>query len=288
MLTIGRGDTACTIHPDLGGSLGSWTVAGQNMLRAASAAAIAGGNPLDMASFPLVPYSNRIGHGRFAWDGQTIQLAKNFAPEPHALHGVGWQRGWSVADQSDDAVLLVLAHGGDQYWPWPFEAAQRISVAEHSLTLALRARNVTDHPAPLAIGHHPYFNAAGATLMFTADEVWMTGDDGLPNAPNAPDFLFDFRNGAPVEGRDIDHCYAGVSGPARISWADRTLALEIGSSPQLAAAIVYIPKGDDAFCFEPVPHVNNALNLRGATPEMPVVAAGEAFETVISMTAIPK
>jgi galactose mutarotase-like enzyme len=41
------------------------------MLRTASAEAIAAHDPLGMASFPLVPYSNRIADARFGWAGQT-------------------------------------------------------------------------------------------------------------------------------------------------------------------------------------------------------------------------
>jgi aldose 1-epimerase len=288
MLTIGRGDATCTIYPELGGSLGSWRVAGQNMLHPASAATVAAGDLLGMASFPLVPFSNRIADGQFAWAGQPVELAKNFAPELHAIHGVGWQRTWAISEQQDSAVTLTLSHTDDSYWPWPFAAEQRISVDQHRLTLALSVRNLADHAAPLAFGHHPYFDAAGATLRFAADLVWVTGNDGLPSTPLPPDFRFDFRNGAPVEGRDIDHCYAGVSGPAWISWADRPLALEVSSSPQLEAAVVYVPKDGDAFCFEPVPHINNALNLPGHAPAMPIIAASGTFETVITMTAIAK
>lgn len=287
MLTIGAGDERCTIHPELGGSLGRWTVAGHDMLRAASAEAIAAGDPLGMASFPLVPFSNRIGNGQFDWNGQRVQLARNFLPEPHAIHGVGWQQAWSVAAQRDDAVTLALSHAGDGSWPWAFAAEQCISIGAHCLTLTLRVQNLADSAVPLSFGHHPYFDQAGATLRFAADAVWMTGEDGLPTTARAHDFPYDFRNGAPVEGRDIDHCYAGVSGPVRISWADRSLALEITSLPQLEAAVVYIPKGDDAFCFEPVPHINNALNLPGHAPAMPVIATGAVFETTISFRAIP-
>ena len=43
MLTIGNGDATCTIYPELGGGLRGWTVARQNMLRTADAAAIASG-----------------------------------------------------------------------------------------------------------------------------------------------------------------------------------------------------------------------------------------------------
>jgi aldose 1-epimerase len=286
MLAISSGEATCTIYPELGGSLASWTVAGQAMLRPADAAAIAEGDLRGMASFPLVPFSNRIGHGRFLWDGQTITLAQNFAPELHAIHGIGWQRVWSVADHNDDALTLTLSHAGDDKWPWPFAAIQRIRVGKDRLTLVLSVRNLADRAVPLAFGHHPYFDAACATLLFAADEVWMSGEDRLPTIPRPPNFLFDFRNGAPIEGRDIDHCYAGVSGPVRISWADRPLALEIMSSPQLEAAVVYIPKGGDVFCFEPVPHISNALNLPGHAPAMPVIALGETFETTIMMRAL--
>lgn len=285
MLTIGSGDECCTIYPELGGSIGSWTIAGQPMLRSASDTAIADGTMLCMATFPLVPYSNRIGNGTFNWHGQPIKLRRNFAPEPHAIHGVGWQRPWSVIKHSESAVTLRYSHGSDASWPWPFEAEQHISVAGHQLTIILQAHNNATVPVPLAFGHHPYFDAAGATLRFSADAVWMSGMDALPTKAQPPDFRFDFRNGAPVEGRDIDHCYSGVSGPARITWADRPFALEITSAPQLEAAVVYIPKYGDAFCFEPVPHINNALNLPGHTPAMPIVAAGETFETMITFRA---
>jgi aldose 1-epimerase len=287
MLTISCGDAICTVHPELGGSLGSWMVAGQPMLRSASASAIADGNLLGMATFPLVPYSNRIGDGTFLWDGQTIQLAKNFAPEPHAIHGVGWQRAWLVADHGADTVTLTLSHLGDESWPWPFEAEQRIIVSARQLDLILAVRNLANHAAPLAFGHHPYFDQANATLHFAADTVWLSGDDGLPTTPIAPSYRFDFNDGALVEGRDIDRCYAGISGAAQVTWADRPLALEIASSPQLNAAVVYIPKDGDAFCFEPVPHVNNALNLPSAVPAMPVITAGDSFQTKITLRAFP-
>jgi aldose 1-epimerase len=288
MLAIRRGEASCTIYPELGGSLGRWTVAGQEMLRAANPEAIVENEPLGMASFPLVPYSNRIAGGAFEWDGRTIKLAKNFLPGQHSIHGIGWQRPWLVSARDHDCVRLTLMHHADAHWPWAFDAEQRIAVDDQTLTLNLIVRNRSDRAAPLAFGHHPYFDAAGAVLVFASDAVWMSGDDALPTEPISPHGAFDFSAPAPVEGRTIDHCYAGIAGPARISWADRPLALEIESFPQLGAAVVYIPQGGDAFCFEPVPHINNALNLAGHHPAMPVIAAGDAFETRITFRATPK
>lgn len=285
-LTIGSAGSVCTVYPKLGGSLGGWVVAGQAMLRTTGTKAILAGDPLGMASFPLVPFSNRIGNGRFKWSGATVALARNFLPEPHAIHGIGWQRAWTVADHANDALTLTLAHAGDDSWPWPFDAEQRITVAHRRLTLALSVCNRAAQPVPLAFGHHPYFDQAGATLQFAADRVWMAGDDALPIRPQAPAGDFDFRAPAAVAGRSIDNCYAGVAGPVRIDWTGRPLALAITASPRLPAAVVYIDPDADSFCFEPVPHINNALNLPGHAPAMPIMAPDQWFRATIDLRAV--
>jgi galactose mutarotase-like enzyme len=49
---------------------------------------------------------------------------------------------------------------------------------------------------------------------------------------------------------------------------------------------VYIRPDLDAFCFEPVAHINNALNRHDRESAMPVVAPGESFEASIRFRAI--
>lgn len=284
MLRVGA--DRCTILPTPGGGLGGWSVAGQEMLRRADGDAVAAGNPLGFASFPLVPYSNRIGHGRFEWGGAAITLKRNFPPEPHAIHGVGWMRPWIVVDQEPHIATLELHHGGDDDWPWPFEAQQHITLGEQHLTLRLIARNLADVAVPLAFGHHPYFDSAGASLCFAAEAVWMNGDNALPTTKARPAGHFDCTTPTAISGRAIDHCYDGVGGTAHIAWSGRAFALEIASSSSLPAAVVYIPAGGNAFCFEPVPNITNALN-RPDMPPMPVVAPGECFEATITLRAVP-
>jgi aldose 1-epimerase len=288
MLTLKHADACCTIHPELGGGLTRWTIGDQPLLRTADAASIENGDLLGMSTFPLVPYSNRIKHGQFEWDGQRFQLKPNFAPELHAIHGVGWQRAWTVSELTDSAATLTLKHSADENWPWPFEAEQRITIDDSRLVLALSVRNCADHAVPLAFGHHPYFDAVGASLRFAASSVWIAGTDSLAIQPVVPQGQFDFTEFAPVEGRDIDHCYAGIRGTTHIIWRDRPLALEIVSTPLLDAAVVYIPDKGSAFCFEPVPHINNALNVPGGHPQMPVVPEGERFAVTITLRAFPR
>jgi aldose 1-epimerase len=285
IIEIGAGESHCTLAPELGGSLLSWTVAGQPMLRSASDAEIASGKRLGLASFPLVPWSNRIGNGRFVWAGRKIAITPNFAPEPHAIHGIGWEDAWQVAAQSQNSATLTLEHPGDARWPWAFSARQTVNVEAHSLSIAMSAQNTSAQSAPLAFGHHPYFDIDGASLWFTATRVWMNGDNMLPAKSEMPSGMVDFSVHGSLAGRVVDHCFAGWNGTARISWDGRPLALAISSN--LPGALVFVPQGGDRFCFEAVPHSNDAINRTDADPPMPVIAPGASFEARLCFTAVP-
>jgi aldose 1-epimerase len=287
-LTLTHGADSCELLPELGGSIAGWTVRGQAMLRAASAASIGARDPFGMASFPLVPYSNRIGNGTFEWNGKLITVARNFPPEPHAIHGVGFERPWRCTARTSDSALLTLIHQPDAGWPWAFEARQRITIAERELTLDLTAINLEPRPVPLAFGHHPYFPQTGASLAFRARGVWLAGDDGLPTERVKPFGKFDFSRPAGLEHGGVDHCFTGWTGPAHIDWAEKPWALEISGSPALPCAVVCIRKGEDGFCFEPVPHINNSLNLPDREPAMPVIAPGSTFSASIRFRAISR
>ncbi|HSZ08800.1 MAG TPA: aldose 1-epimerase [Steroidobacteraceae bacterium] len=285
-LALTHGAARCELLPQVGGSIGSWSVSGQQMLRTASESAIAARDPYATAGFPLVPYSNRIGLGSFEWHGHPITLARNFPPEPHAIHGVGFERVWQLQSRDRDSVLLRLTHRPDAGWPWAFEAHQRITLTDDLLILEFEAVNLEPQAVPLAFGFHPYFPRNGARLTFHARGVWLAGDDALPYELVEPAGPFDFSKGMSVENADIDHCFTGWNGVAIIAWPDKERALGITVSRELSSAVVYIRRDLDAFCFEPVAHVNDALNRRDPDSAMPVIAPGESFEASIRFRAI--
>jgi aldose 1-epimerase len=284
LVKLNIGTAECSLCPDAGGSIVSWSIDGQDLLRRADGAAIASGDPLRFASFPLVPFSNRIANGNFQWDGEQIEIDRNFAPEIHAIHGVGWKMPWEISDQSATRCVLSLCHKADSRWHWPFSATQTVVLTEQTMEITLEAVNLSDEPRPLAFGHHPYFDQHNAFLAFNAEQVFMSDSDGLPSHPETPFGAFDFSKGEQVEGRDIDHCYSGWPGEARIIWQDRPLGLVITST--MSAAVVYIPKYGDAFCFEPVPHINNALNRPNDEPAMPIIHPGGSYRSMIKMAAM--
>ncbi|WP_428332785.1 aldose 1-epimerase [Novosphingobium sp.] len=269
-----------------GGMLLGWHHHGQPLVRSALPSVMTCTQPVDSAGFPLVPYSNRIADGQFCWDGQPVRIRKNFAPEPHAIHGVGWRARWRLDAIGRDSAVMSMHHAANADWPWPFVARQRIVLTGGVLSLELEARNLADHAVPLGFGHHPYFDAQGATLRFGAQTVWRNSALHLPDQRDPPRGDFDFADGGLVAGRRIDNCYEGWDGVADIGWDGLPWRLALSATAGLPCAIVYIPQGEAYFCFEPVPHANNALNLPNASP-VPVIAAGACFNATIRMAAHP-
>src|SRR5687767_10966738 len=96
------GPLVAEVAPEIGGSLAAlYTRAGatearRDWLRPTTEAALQTRSPLELASFPLVPWCNRIRDGRFDWNGRRVQLAPNRPGSPHTIHGIGWLRPWRI------------------------------------------------------------------------------------------------------------------------------------------------------------------------------------------------
>jgi aldose 1-epimerase len=99
---------------------------------------------------------------------------------------------------------------------------------------------------------------------------------------------FDYSSAMPVERGDIDHCFVGWDRRAEIEWPDRRYALEITASDTLPCAVVCIRSDIGCFCFEPVPHINDALNRRDRDFAMPVIAPGRSFTARILFRAVKR
>jgi aldose 1-epimerase len=238
------------------------------MMRPATAADIASGDPARLASFPLLPFSNRIAHGRFTWAGRDYQLPIGIGEPNHAHHGLGWRRPWIVAETAASAALLRLDYApvgdGRPEWPFAFRAEQRFTLGHDMLTLALCLENRASETAPVGLGHHPYFLCDATTwLAFRARAVWENGALMLPVRRTAVPEAWDHSAGRPLDGPTIDNCFAGWDGRARIEWPDRGVALDIAADPPPGHLVVYAPQAADFLAVEPVSHMNDALNHQG-------------------------
>ncbi|MEJ0071481.1 MAG: hypothetical protein WDO24_25130 [Pseudomonadota bacterium] len=119
-------------------------------------AALAETNARALASYPLVPFSNRIDHGGFRLDGQDYRLNRNFLPEPHAIHGDGWQLPGRSRMRRPTArpcpIAMTVPMPAGAGWPFRYLARQRFTVDPDGLTVEIGATNLEARAWPFGCG----------------------------------------------------------------------------------------------------------------------------------------
>ena len=278
-LHLKSGLLRCDIRPDLGGCLAGLWWGDVPVLRSTAGPAL---TSVRLAgSYPLVPFSNRVAQAKLVWAGTSHPLVQNNAAEPHAIHGVGWQRPWEVLDESDQFALLSYQHKADAAWPFAFDTSQAFRLSEGALEITLSMTNQSSTPAPAGLGWHPYFvKRTTSHLRFAASGRWEMGADKLPTQRLAATGL-----DTACAALDVDHCFEGWQGEALLS--DERLRVRIASS--LKRLVVFTNATRDFVAIEPVSHVNNAVNLMATgtwTADelgLRVLQPGESMSEVMSI-----
>ena len=243
---------------------------------------------LDAASFPLVPFVNRIRGGAFRFRGREVRLAPNMVGDPSPLHGQGWLSLWKVVDSSGTSAVLRFDHEAGE-WPWSYAAHQHFALDSAGLALDLRCVNRSAEPMPCGLGQHPYFLCTADTLLDTlVRTAWTIDEHVLPVAKVPAEGRFDLRQRR-VCGQGLDHGFGGWSGQATIATVGQPFTLSM-SSPDAAFFQLYSPEDGGLFVAEPVSHANAALNAPEDEWEalgMRVLEPGEAMNLSMRIDVIP-
>jgi aldose 1-epimerase len=267
-LVLASGEWRAELRPEFGGVLASLTRDGIEVLRTMPSGST---DPLEAACFPLVPWCNRIRDARFAWQGEDIRLAANFPPEPHSLHGLGWQSPWRVTSAAGFKGSIAHSHDGGGAWPWAYEAEQRVRVGAQGCAITLDLTNRAATPMPCGLGLHPYFRRRSETRVRFAASGMLEVDHGLiPTGEIAePGRFADWPAGAALPPRLVDHCFAGWDGTATIE--DDLGAIHL-TARGASFLHLYAPENGATLCLEPVSHAPDAPNR--APAEMTVLPPG--------------
>src|SRR5688500_1225508 len=213
---------------------------------------------LGAASFPLVPFSNRIRKGRFSFRSRNVTLAPNMHGDPSPLHGQGWLAAWKMLRSNFREAELGFEHEAGE-WPWRYEARQKFALDPAGLTVHLSCRNLSDEPMPCGLGQHPYFPCTAETRLDTSvGHVWTIDDKVLPVERVPAVGRYDLRD-RPVCGQGLDHGFGVWGGSARIADPSLPFGIEL-SSPDASFFQLYSPASGGLFVAEPVSHANAALN----------------------------
>ena len=167
----------------------------------------------------VAPWPNRIGDGRYTWDGQEIQAALTEPDRGNALHGlVSFQAFVPVSVSGDEVVLRTELFPSPGY---PFHLLLTVRHAvepEAGLVSTVTALNLGGQDAPYGVCPHPYLVAgpepldtwsltmgAGTVMTVTEDRLLPTG-----TAPVGPGDPFDFRSPRPIADLFIDHAFTDL------------------------------------------------------------------------------
>ena len=268
-LELRAGELRLALRPDLGGCIAGLWLGGLPVLRSTEAADLASSRLA--ACYPLVPYSNRLGYRRFRWLGQDHTTAPNFDDNPHSLHGVAWQRAWSVIESSSTTAELQYTHTSDAHWPFAFDVRQRFVLTPGALEVHLVFHNRAASTQPVGLGWHPYFpKRSRSRLHIELTDRWESDASGLPTRRVLQPGI-----DGDVAHLAFDHCFEGWKGPARLR--DEKVSVKLSSS--LPYLVVFTPALRDYYCVEPVSHVNNAIHMsEPAAHGLRTVAAGATLD----------
>lgn len=257
MITLSVDDTMVVVDPDQGTSIQRFKVGSVDVLRPGRPDV---GDPLEMSSFPLIPWCNRIVDGRFDWGGKLVDVGATLLDEPHGLHGHGWLWRWEPTEVGDETVTFEYLHPAGR-WPWRYRARHRFDLEPGRLTQTLSIENLSDTEMPLSLGFHPYFERPGR-LTANVDGLW-TGEDVIPTRWEEHE---GFRS-TDIDRTEFDNSFTGWDGKAFIDipggrvemWSD------------LPMLHVFSPPGRGFFCIEPTGAAAGALNFgsRGGTTAAP-------------------
>lgn len=301
VITIENDHWRVGLVPATGGSVayGQVSIGGEwvDVLRPTAEADL--GNRSACASFPLVPWSNRIRDGKLLWQGRTYQLRTN-PGDGTARHGAGIEYPWAVVEQTPTSATLEFT-SRDVYgvnFPWTFTARFEYALEGDRFTWGLSITNTDHETFPAGLGHHPYLQrhlalAGGTTaaphLRINCDQSYELFD-ALPVAAAGPVAArADFRSSRELGDDLVDDCLTGRTSPtvAAIQYPG-TLTLTMHAGELLSHVVAYAPEGKPFFAVEPVTNVNDAFTLDAQGVQgtgVFLVQPGETRHTEFSLTA---
>jgi aldose 1-epimerase len=276
------GMSEAVIRPDLGAAIASYGLIENGrhepLFRPSARQAFA---PFDLACNLLVPWSNRISQGGFAFEGRFHALEPNVPGEAFPIHGNGFSSPWRVIEQTSSSARLQLSSEG----PGPFRYGADVSygLGGGALTVGLSVTNEAAQSLPYGVGLHPWLPRTPATtLRAPAQEVWLEDERHLPttrlSVTRRPGWDFATPRRLPPDW--INNGFTGWSGSATIAWPERHLALDIEVSSPISFYLLYSPgAAANFFCFEPVSHVVDAHNLEGGPEKsgLVILAPGDTL-----------
>ncbi|MER5896038.1 gluconokinase, GntK/IdnK-type [Streptomyces sp. NPDC001876] len=161
----------------------------------------------------LVPWPNRIGDGRYHFEGADLQLPLTEPEKGNAIHGLLRWVPWQLQARCEDSLRLGTVLRPQPGYPFLLDVTAEYRLGPAGLDVTVSAANVGDRPAPYGVGQHPYLTLGTGpvdTVVLTvpARDRFLTDDRGLPMGQEpVAGSDFDFRTARPIGSLQLDTAF---------------------------------------------------------------------------------
>lgn len=166
---------------------------------------------------PLIPWPNRLGDGRYSFDGTEYQVALTEPEKHNAIHGFLHWRPWHPITRSADRIVMGATLFALEGYPFCLDVEIEYRLDEGGLSVTTTATNIGEQACPYGSGQHPYLSPGSGlvddcVLQLAADTRIVTDPDRqLPiEREDVAGTPYDFRTGRRIGGLAIDHAFTDL------------------------------------------------------------------------------
>ncbi|MCP2335750.1 aldose 1-epimerase family protein [Actinomadura rupiterrae] len=162
----------------------------------------------------LIPWPNRVDHGRYKWDGADLLLDINEPEYDNAIHGLVRWSTWREVERAPDQVSLATRLLGSPGYPFRLDVTADYALdPDHGMTITVTAANHGRVAAPYGHGAHPYLSVGepidGCIVQIPGARYLPVNDRMIP--PGPPTAVegteYDLRAGRRLGDQKIDRAF---------------------------------------------------------------------------------
>jgi aldose 1-epimerase len=209
--SIGHGHQQAVVT-EVGATLRSYTVDG--------AAVIDGFGVTDMCTAGrgqvLAPWPNRLGDGRYAFDGRSGRAPWDEPEKANAIHGLVRWLPWQLRSRAQNVIILGCSFLAQPGYPWRLELELEYRLGREGLVVTASVTNTDEVPAPFGIGFHPYLTLGteaidAVRLTLPAERCLTTDHRGLPTGDTiVAGSELDFTSGRRIGATQLDTAFTAL------------------------------------------------------------------------------
>lgn len=202
---------------EVGGGIRSYKWSGQDVIDGYAEAETCSGGRGQL----LAPWPNRVGDGRWDWEGVSYQLPLTEPENLNAIHGLvrwlPWTAGPDFDGSSQSPLRLSCELHPQPGWPWRLELSVTYTLGDDGLAVSTTVINTGGPgPCPIGVGWHPYLAAFGGSvddviLQVPASVSYLTDERGLPVSVGSVEGTDDdFRAPRPIGRAKLDLAFTDL------------------------------------------------------------------------------